>query len=146
MQKAYDESSALLELARSRYGKGLIALPAVLEAERRLIDSDSARASARLGRLNNRIDLYLALGGHFEAGDWLLERARALDVEATAPERLLKGRHLLELGLRPGPQLGAILETCYAAQLEGEFSTLEGGLEYARRRWGPGTDHGADST
>jgi tRNA nucleotidyltransferase (CCA-adding enzyme) len=74
----------------------------------------------------------------FEAGDWLLERARALDVEAAAPERIVKGRHLIELGLSPGPHLGPILEACYTAQLDGEFSTLEGGLEYVRRRWGVG--------
>jgi len=82
--------------------------------------------------------------GHFAAGDWLLERARALDIEAAAPERMVKGRHLIQLGLRSGPRLGAILEACYAAQLAGEFSTLEEGLAYARARWGVGTDHGAD--
>jgi tRNA nucleotidyltransferase (CCA-adding enzyme) len=48
----------------------------------------------------------------------------------------VKGRHLIQLGLSPGPQFGPILEACYAAQLDGEFSTLEGGLEYARDRCG----------
>jgi len=76
----------------------------------------------------------------FEAGDWLLERARALDVEAAAPERIVKGRHLIQLGLSPGPELGSMLEILYAAQLEGEFSTLEGGLEYVRRRWEVGPE------
>ncbi len=57
---------------------------------------------------------------------------------------MAKGRHLIQLGLSSGPRLGAILEACYAAQLAGEFSTLEEGLEYARARWGSGTDHGAD--
>ena len=82
--------------------------------------------------------------GRFAAGDWLLGRARALDVETTEPERIVKGRHLLQLGLSPGPQLGSILEVCYAAQLEGEFSTLEKGLEYAREHCGLGTDRSAD--
>jgi len=27
---------------------------------------------------------------------------------------------------------GAILKTCYVAQIEGKFSTMEEGLEYAR--------------
>jgi tRNA nucleotidyltransferase (CCA-adding enzyme) len=71
----------------------------------------------------------------FEAGDWLLERARALDVEAAAPERIVKGRHLIGLGMSPGPHLGPILEACYTAQLDGDFSTLEEGLDYVRRRW-----------
>ena len=41
-------------------------------------------------------------GGAIRAGDWLLERARALDVEAAAPERIVKGRHLIQLGLSSG--------------------------------------------
>ena len=73
-----------------------------------------------------------------------LERARALEVEAAAPQPIVKGRHLLHLGLRPGPELGSILRDCYAAQLEGEFSTLEEGIEYARRRWGVGSGDGAE--
>ena len=73
-----------------------------------------------------------------------LARARTLDVEGAAPEPILKGRHLIGLGLGPGPHLGSILKACYAAQLEGEFSTLEGGLDYARRRWGVGSEGAHD--
>jgi tRNA nucleotidyltransferase (CCA-adding enzyme) len=82
--------------------------------------------------------------GRFAAGDWLLERARALDVEAAAPEPIVKGRHLIPLGVSPGPELGSILDDCYTAQLEGEFSTLEGGLEYTRRRWEVGSVGGGE--
>ncbi len=71
--------------------------------------------------------------GRFEAGEWLLERARALKVASGAPARIVKGRHLIQLGLRPGRHFGSILDACYAAQLDGEFSTLEAGIEYARR-------------
>jgi tRNA nucleotidyltransferase (CCA-adding enzyme) len=68
----------------------------------------------------------------FEAGDWLLERARALSVENCAPQPLLMGRHLIELGLEPGSDFGEILEACFNRQIEGEFDTLEGGLTCAR--------------
>jgi tRNA nucleotidyltransferase (CCA-adding enzyme) len=112
-------------------------------------------AVRRLARRVGRIDLLVRVAradqagrpplepGRFAAGDWLLARARALDVEGAAPEPILKGRHLIRLGLGPGPRLGSILKACYAAQLEGEFSTLEGGLDYARRRWGAGSEGGA---
>jgi tRNA nucleotidyltransferase (CCA-adding enzyme) len=68
----------------------------------------------------------------FEMGDWLLERARALSIDTEPPKPLLMGRHLLELGLEPGPHLGRVLEECFERQIEGEFDTLESGLECAR--------------
>jgi tRNA nucleotidyltransferase (CCA-adding enzyme) len=70
----------------------------------------------------------------FPAGAWLLERARKLDVEAQAPAPLVMGRHLLELGMLPGPRLGEILDDCYEAQLDGEFTTLDEGLVFARTK------------
>ncbi len=120
--------------------------------EARSSDSAVRRLARRVGRIDRLVRVARAdqagrpplERGRFAAGDWLLERARALDVETTEPERIVKGRHLLQLGLSPGPQLGSILEVCYAAQLEGEFSTLEEGLEYARARWGLGTDRSAE--
>lgn len=69
----------------------------------------------------------------FPAGEWLLTRARALEIEQTAPQPLVMGRHLLELGLTPGPRVGQILETCYEAQLDGTFATVEAGIEFAKR-------------
>ena len=47
-------------------------------------------------------------------------------------EPLLKGRHLIEMGLTPGPQFGRLLKTAYEAQLDGEFTTLQDGLEWLR--------------
>jgi len=69
---------------------------------------------------------------HFEAGEWLLERARKLSVDHQPPKPLLMGRHLIELGLEPGRQFGEILEACFSRQIEGEFDTIEGGLACAR--------------
>ena len=40
------------------------------------------------------------------------------------------GRHLLELGMQPGPQIGTILETAFEAQLEGAFFDLNQGLKW----------------
>ena len=66
------------------------------------------------------------------AGEWLLERARALDVRDSAPKPIIMGRHLIQLGLNPGPEFGPILRACYDAQIDGKFGTLEEGIEYGR--------------
>jgi tRNA nucleotidyltransferase (CCA-adding enzyme) len=46
--------------------------------------------------------------GEFDCSaiDWFLDRARALGVEHQAPPAIVMGRHLLELGMSPGRELG----------------------------------------
>jgi tRNA nucleotidyltransferase (CCA-adding enzyme) len=72
----------------------------------------------------------------FPAGTWLLERARQLNVESQAPAPIVMGRHLLELGVPPGPEMGRFLNDCYEAQLDGIFATLEEGLAFLKHRLG----------
>jgi tRNA nucleotidyltransferase (CCA-adding enzyme) len=64
--------------------------------------------------------------------DRFLERARALGVEHRPPEPIVKGRHLLELGLEPGPRMGEILRRLYEQQLDGHVQTLDEGIARAR--------------
>lgn len=45
----------------------------------------------------------------FEAGPWLLQRARALAVEASKPADLTQGRDWLALGFKPGKELGRLI-------------------------------------
>jgi len=73
--------------------------------------------------------------GHFDCSaiDAFLERARALGVEHEPPAPLVLGRHLLELGVKPGPDMGVLLKAVYERQLEGEITTLEQGLDLARQ-------------
>ncbi|MEQ1845344.1 MAG: HD domain-containing protein [Nitrospira sp.] len=70
----------------------------------------------------------------FPAGEWLLAKARQLEVDRQTPSPIIMGRHLLELGIQPGPDMGRLLDDCYEAQLDGEFGTLEDGLIYAKSR------------
>lgn len=99
-----------------------------------------ARATIRDGafrRLAAKVDLELLArfayadshgrGGPFDSSgiDWFLERARALGVEHEAPTPLLLGRHLLALGVAPGPRMGEILRAVYDRQLDGGVTTLE---------------------
>ena len=65
------------------------------------------------------------------AMDWFLERARELGVDRSPPKPLLLGRHLLELGMRPGPEMGVLLKQIYEKQLDGEIKTTEEGVALA---------------
>jgi tRNA nucleotidyltransferase (CCA-adding enzyme) len=66
------------------------------------------------------------------AMDWFIEKARALGVEHRPPAPILMGRHLLELGVAPGPRMGEILRAVYERQLDGAVTTLEQALAAAR--------------
>jgi tRNA nucleotidyltransferase (CCA-adding enzyme) len=73
--------------------------------------------------------------GHFDcsAMDWFLERARLLGVEHRPPGPLLLGRHLLALGVEPGPRMGQILKVVYDEQLDGKVTNLEEAIAVAKR-------------
>ena len=73
--------------------------------------------------------------GNFDcsAMDWFVERARALGVEHRPPSPILMGRHLLELGVQPGPRMGEILKAVYERQLDGAVTTLQEAIEESRR-------------
>jgi tRNA nucleotidyltransferase (CCA-adding enzyme) len=66
-----------------------------------------------------------------EAQDWFIARARELDVQEHAPAPLLMGRHLLEMGLQPGPRVGEITRAVYEMQLDGRVQSLEEAKEAA---------------
>jgi tRNA nucleotidyltransferase (CCA-adding enzyme) len=70
------------------------------------------------------------------AMDWFLDRARSLGVEHRPPAPILLGRHLLELGLKPGPRVGQILKAVYEQQLDNQVRTLDEALASARRIMG----------
>ena len=69
-----------------------------------------------------------------QAMDWFLERARALGVEHRPPAPILLGRHVLALGVEPGPRVGHILKAVYEQQLDGVVATLEEAIVSAQRR------------
>ncbi len=62
-----EQAEAAARLADERYAAGLADLLTVLEAERQRLDAASQLLAARRERLQARIDLYLALGGGFDA-------------------------------------------------------------------------------
>jgi tRNA nucleotidyltransferase (CCA-adding enzyme) len=62
--------------------------------------------------------------------EWLAATAKRLQVAASVPKPILMGRHLLQLGYSPGPQLGKLIAASFEAQLDGAFSDLEGALAH----------------
>ena len=67
-----------------------------------------------------------------EPQEWFIQRARELAVEERAPAPLLMGRHLLEMGLEPGPKIGEITKAVYEMQLDGRVQTLDDAKTAAR--------------
>ena len=76
-----------------------------------------------------------------EAQEWFIERIRQLNVERKAPEPLLMGRHLIEMGLKPGPQFKTILDAVYELQLDGQIKDVAEAISEARRLIAE-SDHG----
>jgi tRNA nucleotidyltransferase (CCA-adding enzyme) len=73
--------------------------------------------------------------GRFEpvAMEWFREKVRELDVAVGAPEPLLRGRDLIDLGVAPGPEMGRILQAVYERQLDGAVTTLDEARAEARK-------------
>jgi len=68
-----------------------------------------------------------------EAQEWFIQRARELAVEKQPPTPILLGRHLLEMGLEPGPRMGEITKAIYEMQLDGRVRSLEDAKTFAKK-------------
>ena len=61
-----------------------------------------------------------------------MDEAERIDVRNEAPQPLLRGRHLLTLGLTPGPEMGHILKQAFESQLNGDFKKEVDAIEWAK--------------
>jgi len=103
-----------------------------------------AAAVRRLARRVGRLDRLLRVAGAdrdgrppsprdgFPAAAWLMGLATELDVLDAPPDPVVQGRHLIELGLAPGPGFRPLLEQCFEAQLDGRIATVEEGMALIR--------------
>lgn len=64
--KEYQEAE---ELARANYSKGLTNILTVLDAQRRYYQNQQTLVQLKNQRIQNRVDLIIALGGHLEADE-----------------------------------------------------------------------------
>jgi len=65
LSEASTEASMAADLALSQYSQGLTDVNTLLQAQRRAFNAKSTSLRTERDRLDNRIDLYLALGGDF---------------------------------------------------------------------------------
>ena len=101
-------------------------------AFRRLAQKVDLELLARLARADCR-----GRTGDFDcsAMDWFIERARRVGV--TPPVPLLLGRHVLALGVAPGPRVGEVLKAVYERQLDGDVATVDDAIATARSLLNP---------
>lgn len=96
-------------------------------------DREFRYLSARLLPGLPRLLAHLARArGEIEAASWFTEKMEALGIADAPPTPLIMGRHLLEMGLKPGPLVGEITRQVYFAQLTGEVADLDEALARAR--------------
>jgi len=65
LEAATRQAIAAEQLAQQRYRAGLADIITLLQSQRTALDSESALLNLRRARLDNRVDLHLALGGGF---------------------------------------------------------------------------------
>jgi len=73
--------------------------------------------------------------GIYEAGEWLLKKAKALKVEKRPMKSLVQGRDLIALGLKPSPEFKIILNEIYELQMEDVLKNREDALAYIDEKY-----------
>ncbi len=68
-----------------------------------------------------------------DAMEWFIAKVNDLAIPVKAPEPILMGRHVMELGIKPGPRIGEITKAVYELQLDGKVSTLEEAIEAGKQ-------------
>ena len=100
---------------------------------------------AAIRRLARRVDIPMLIAlsaadkmgrgteADLSAERWLIRKYKRLGLhKPEALEPYVMGRHLIEIGIPPGPEMGRILKKIYEAQLDGKFDNTDAGIEYAR--------------
>lgn len=78
----------------------------------------------------------LASHGDIENYIFIKEKLSLMGQEVIKPPPLIGGRDLIELGLKPGPLFGEILNEVYDLQLEEKISSKEEAMVFVRERQG----------
>jgi tRNA nucleotidyltransferase (CCA-adding enzyme) len=80
----------------------------------------------------------VSMHGPSPHGEWLAERAAALQVTSTAPKKIVLGRHLIAMGHKPAGWFSQVLDEAFEAQLDGAFGDEAGGLAWLTERMAKG--------
>lgn len=86
--------------------------------------------------LNDELELHkadcLASHGNIDNYTFLQEQKKVMEAKAIQPEPLIKGKDLIELGLKPGSIFGVILNQVYDLQLEETIVSAQGAIDWVR--------------
>lgn len=104
-------------------------------------DSAIRRLAARVKRIDRLVRVAHAdkngrppiEADDYPEGKWLLDKTAELSIQDNAPKPILLGRHLVDLGIQPGPHFGKILDRAYEAQLDGAFTDEPTGRDYLKK-------------
>ena len=106
----------------------LVQTARTVEFDRTFTDSEARRLSLRCDP-----QLLLALLEAMNRDVTALRaQMRALGVENGPPPPLLMGRHVLELGVAPGKQIGGLTRAVYEKQLDGAVTSLDDAIRAAK--------------
>jgi poly(A) polymerase len=94
---------------------------------RRLLARDTFAEELELHRID-------CLSSHRDLGNYEFLKAKQMEFAAIPPKPppLVNGNDLIQLGMRPGPPLGKLLQEIEELQLEDKLRTREEALVYAR--------------
>mgnify|MGYP001614107938 CR=1 FL=1 len=144
--RAHEHSEAGIEpakqfLGRMMFGKDLNDKIAPLIREHLFPSQNPEASEASVRRLSHRLApatiQELVMVGEsdqmgrgtprrkYTEGTTLLATAAKLGIKEGQPERILMGRHLIEMGMKPGPGFKKILDQVFEAQLEGKVVSVE---------------------
>ena len=110
-------------------------------------DAAVRRLANKVGRIDRLIRVDIAdrkgrpplwPGEASPQGLWLAERAQALQLAASAPRRIVLGRHLIAMGHKPAGWFSQVLDEAFEAQLDGVFGDEAGGLAWLKERMAKG--------
>jgi len=87
----------------------------------RLVEADSSGRPPMPKQLPDTMRQILALSEH-------------LAIKQAGPQPVLMGRHLIQLGMLPGPKMGKVLQEAFEAQLDGKFDTVDSAIEWVRQQ------------
>jgi len=96
-------------------------------------DTCIRRLSLRV-RISDWVMTYRALGGYRHFMTYVEHRAKQFGIYDRPLPALILGRHVMALGVPAGRKVGYWVSRAYQAQLDGEFDSEEGGIEWVRGR------------
>ena len=98
------------------------------------------RLSHKLAEHDETIEMLVRLGeadkgskGLSEGFAELLTVSGEMELNNKCPQPILMGRHLIKIGLKPGPEMGIILKKAFEEQLNGKFENLKGAFKWVKK-------------